>query len=107
MTQNEIDKLQKGINYAYYERSQLVAALSKLFPAFLERHPKSDTAWQDDWRWIVVIDLPTGQACWHIHDSDLHDFNHLCRKDENFYSWDGHTYEDTYKRLAALSVKTV
>src|ERR1700676_4276282 len=47
---------------AYRERDQLVAALSKLFPSSLERHPEEDATWDADWRWIVFFDLPTGQA---------------------------------------------
>ncbi len=35
---------------AYSERNQLVAALSKLLPAWLERHPDDDVDWEDDWR---------------------------------------------------------
>jgi hypothetical protein len=84
---------------AYKERDQLVAALSKLFPASLERHPQNET-WEDDWRWIVFIDLPTGQVSWHIHDSELRDFDHLKRFGER--SWDGHTTPEKYARLGAL-----
>ena len=86
---------------AYAERDRLVCALSKLFPASLERHPDSDTTWDNDWRWIVFIDLPTGQATWHIHDSELAWFNHLPRFTGKV--WDGHTTPEKYARLAALS----
>ncbi len=85
---------------AYRERNALVAALSKLFPAWLERHPHEDTEWEDDWRWIVFISLPTGQVSWHIHDSELSSFRHLWARREG--SWDGHTTEEKYRRLAAL-----
>ncbi len=87
-------------NGAYAERNKLVAALSKLFPSSLERHPESDTAWEDDWRWIVFVDLPTGQASWHIHDSELAMFDHLPRNEGRV--WDGHTTEQKYARLADL-----
>ncbi|MEK9736095.1 MAG: hypothetical protein VW239_02075, partial [Candidatus Nanopelagicales bacterium] len=36
---------------AYEERNRLVAALSSVYPASLERHPDSDETWEDDWRW--------------------------------------------------------
>lgn len=84
---------------AYAERNKLVAALSKLFPASLERH--DGVEWEDDWRWVVFIDLPTGQASWHIHDSELPQFAHLPRQAGR--RWDGHTNEQKYARLAVLS----
>lgn len=87
-------------NQAYAERNKLVAALSKLFPASLERHPDEDTTWEDDWRWIVFIELPTGQATWHIHDSELSLFDHLARNCGQ--KWDGHTTEEKYQRLTNL-----
>jgi hypothetical protein len=86
---------------AYAERDALVCALSKLFPASLERHPESDTTWDNDWRWIVFIDLPTGQATWHIHDSELGWFDHLKRYTGR--QWDGHTTPEKYQRLAAIA----
>lgn len=85
---------------AYAERNQLVAGLSKCFPSSLERHPDDDQTWENDWRWIVFIDLPTGQASWHIHDSELPQFDHLLR--DQGRKWDGHTNEEKYQRLAAL-----
>jgi len=105
--QARIEELEGVKNNAYWERNQLVAALSKLFPASLERHPDSDTAWENDWRWIVMINLPTGQASWHIYDSELPNFNHLHREAENYHSWDGHTTEEKYKRLYAISIKSI
>lgn len=44
---------------AYTERNKLVCALSKIYPAWLERHPDTDVTWEDDWRWIVFIKIPT------------------------------------------------
>ncbi|WP_040891313.1 WDGH domain-containing protein [Zavarzinella formosa] len=101
---DEITALRKAKDAAYSERNKLVAALSKLFPAWLERHP--DSAWEDDWRWIVFLDLPvvsgSGQVSWHIHDSELSQFDHLERRSGN--SWDDHTTEEKYLRLACLRV---
>jgi len=84
---------------AYHERDMLVAALSAIYPSHLCRHPDADADWDDDWRWIVCIHLPTGQATWHIHASELPLFSHLVR-DENH--WDGHTTEEKYRRLLEL-----
>jgi len=97
----EVVRLREQKDGAYAERDNLVCALSKLFPASLERHPDSDTTWEDDWRWIVFIDLPTGQATWHIHDSELAMFDHLPRFIGR--EWDGHTTPQKYLRLAALA----
>lgn len=101
---DEVTALRAAKDGAYAERNKLVAALSKLFPAWLERHPDADTTWEDDWRWIVFINLPngpgSGQVSWHIHDSELIQFDHLSRHSGN--GWDGHTTEEKYLRLACL-----
>ena len=85
------------INAVYRERDQLVAALSKLFPAHLALHDGAD--WEDDWRNIVCVHLPAGQATWHIHDSELPLFGHLVHTAGH---WDGHSTEEKYARLNAL-----
>ena len=98
----EVRRLQLAKNGAYSERNKLVAALSMMFPASLERHPEEDKTWEDDWRWVVYLDLPTGQASWHLHDSEVVQFGHLPRMAGR--KWDGHTTEEKYSRLAKLSV---
>lgn len=109
----EIEELRKSKDQAYWERNQLVAALSKLFPAWLSRHPYDDKNWENDWRWIVFIEIPTmewtgipdnrvdltRQLSWHIHDSELPNFAHLTMK-ENV--WDGHSTEEKYRRLQLI-----
>lgn len=97
--QPAVEETERAKNQAYTERDQLVAAISKCFPSHLCRHPDSDIEWEDDWRWIVCIHLPTGQATWHIHESELPWFSHLERKSNH---WDGHSTEEKYRRLAAL-----
>lgn len=94
----KMPSLKKQKDQAYAERNRLVAALSKLFPASLEKHEGEN--WEDDWRWVVYIDLPTGQASWHIHDSELELFQHLERNMGR--KWDGHSTEEKYKRLEQL-----
>jgi hypothetical protein len=101
--QAENAKLLEIKDLAYSERNKLVCALSKIFPSWMERHPDDDKDWDDDWRWIVFIDAPTGQLSWHIHDSEFSMFVHLRIKDGN--SWDGHTTDEKYNRLQALSGK--
>lgn len=84
---------------AYWERNQLVAVLSKMFPSHLAKHPETDEEWDPKWRTIVVIytyaedaaDIrnlqnnqsveimgrPFYQLTWHIHDNDVPMFDHL------------------------------
>lgn len=80
----------------YDERNRLVAALSKVFPSALEPDPEEPEVW----RWFVRIDLPTGQATWHVHESSLPLFEHLERS--NRRTWDGHSTEEKYRRVAAI-----
>jgi hypothetical protein len=104
-------------DYAYWERNQLVAALSKIYPAWLERHPASDVMWENDWRWIVFIEIPTRelenkyvqggfmmdhtrQLSWHIHDTERDNFYHLEEREGN--SWDGHSNDEKYRRLSRI-----
>lgn len=105
-----VDQLEAQKDGAYKERDMLVALISKVFPSWLERHPESDKDWDDDWRWIVFVELPTGQASWHIHDSELEWFNHCvrCRPELTSHgkpSWDGHTTEEKYKRVMEVKVE--
>jgi hypothetical protein len=90
---------------AYWERNQLLAALSKLMFAWLTKHPKEDKDWDPKWRNIVVIvgikdDFKLIQMTWHIHDDDLPYFSHL--EFDPTFKWDGHTTDEKYDRLAKL-----
>jgi hypothetical protein len=92
---DELEAQHNAKDGAYWERNNLVALLSKVFPA-----GKKKTAiegWPDDWRGCVYIDLPTGQASWHYHDSQAHLFDHL---PEYQGEWDGHTTGEKYERIA-------
>lgn len=99
--QTEADK-----NSAYAERNKLVAALSKLFPASLELAVSGVNEPIDpEWKWVVIIDLPTGQVSWHIKTSEFPMFGHLlCGTGRK---WDGHTTEQKYERLSNLQVQRV
>jgi len=102
---NKLEKIFKKVEGekqgAYQERNLLVSALSKLFPAYIAYHPE-DEEWEDDWRTIIFIDLPTGQVSWHIHDSEKGLFSHL---QETRNDWDGHTTKEKYKRLKKLKAR--
>lgn len=91
------DEMEKRKDGAYLERNQVVQALSKCFPSGVAR--TSIEGWSEDWHGCVYIDLPTGQASWHFHDSQAYLFEHLPPYTK---PWDGHTTEEKYRRLAAL-----
>jgi hypothetical protein len=95
--QERIAELESAKNGAYAERNKLVAFLAALFPSSMERHEGAD--WEDDWRWVVMIDLPAGQVSWHIHDSELPLFAHI--KSQGARRWDGHTNEQKWERVAS------
>jgi len=82
---------------AYLERNQVVAALAKCFPSGVAR--TAIEGWSEDWHGCVYIDLPTGQASWHFHDSQAYLFEGL---PPYTGKWDGHDTPEKYRRLAAL-----
>ena len=84
-------------DFAYWERNQLVLYLTKLFPSWLEIHPREDEKWESDWRNIVFVKFPEGLYSWHIHDSEIPYFKHLKFKEGN--SWDGSTTQEKYDCL--------
>ena len=86
---------------AYFERNQLVAALTKLYPAGIAK--TAIPGWSDDWHGCVYIDLPTGQVSWHFHDSQAALFAHL---PPYVGTWDGHDTPEKYRRLDALPAST-
>ena len=100
-----VSELQSSKDAAYAERDKLVALLASLFPSWIARHPDNE-AWEDDWRWIVFVELPAwGQLSWHIHDSELEMFKKvlLQTKDDPSRPWDGHTTEEKYQRVLGFA----
>lgn len=102
MTVEEAETLQSQKDNAYSERNKCVVGLALLardlgYKVGLARHPESDTEWEDDWRNIVVIELPTGQLTWHFHDSEMHMLYSFTRLEG--HAWDGHTTDEKYRRL--------
>lgn len=109
------EELEKAKDNAYWERNQLVAALSKLFPAWLGKHDEKDKEWEKDWRTIVYIEVPPEvrgnpekdfphQLSWHIHDTDVPMFDHLSYPvfEGKYPYWDGHSTEEKYRRLRKI-----
>jgi len=92
----------KQTNSAYTERNRLVALIASLYPSGIK---KTDIpGWDEEWHGCVYIDLPTGQASWHYHDSEAWMFRHLPRYEGE---WDGHTTEEKYDRVAALELRHI
>lgn len=93
-----------ALDAVYDERNRCVAAMSVMaqllrWPCGLGKHSEQDATWDREWMNIVFIDLPTGQASWHIHDRDLRLFAHLPPYTKQ---WDGHSTAEKYDRLERI-----
>lgn len=101
----ERDELRAAKDGAYNERDRCVAALAwcsyKLgWRVGVGQHDPNDANWDTDWRTIVFIDFPTGQASWHIHDSEVPLVAGLPAYEG---TWDGHSTPEKYARLERLA----
>lgn len=110
----EVEKLQVQVaqleaekNGAYLERNQCVALIARMALHLGRPAGVTKTAidgWDPEWYGCVFVDLPTGQASWHFHDSQAHLFAGLPAW---FGTWDGHTTPQKYERVnAAFEVQT-
>ena len=52
--------------------------------------------WENDWRKVIYLELPTGQISFHIHDSESGMFSFLPKY---FGKWDGHNTDQKWQRL--------
>lgn len=95
---SELEQMRERKDAAYLERNQVVAALAKCFPSGVAR--TAIEGWSEDWHGCVYIDLPTGQASWHFHDSHAYLFDGLPPYTD---TWDGHDTPEKYARLAKLA----
>ena len=93
-----IEKLEAARDGAYIERNRLVAFIAGIYSSGVKK--TVIPGWDEAWHGCVYIDLPTGQASWHFHDSEAHLFAHLPPYDGE---WDGHTTEEKYERLVFAS----
>jgi hypothetical protein len=100
--QDALSDLRKRKDDAYEERNRVVVLLARMaivlgWKAGVGTHEdKPGEEWESDWRSIVCIELPTGQASWHLHDSHKHLLTGLPRYEAK---WDGHTTGEKYRRL--------
>ena len=82
----------------YRERAHLVAHLaSQYFSAIAYNDPN-----EPDWP-VIYIQTPAGQLSWHLSPDDLDLFDHVIRVTPESITWDGHTTEEKYRRLAKLT----
>lgn len=88
---DEIERLRADKDGAYHERNMLVALLARIYPSGIKR--TEIEGWDPEWHGCVYIELPTGQASWHYHDSEAHLFVDLPSYEGE---WDGHTAEEKY-----------
>lgn len=92
------------IDVAYRERNRVVAAMVRLANgagcrAWIALHELGQD-WPPEWRYVVYVELPTGQVSWHIHERERPLFGYL-RLAKYAPRWDGHTTAEKYDRLAA------
>lgn len=80
----------------YRERAHLVAHLAARYPSTIGLTDPSAPDWA-----VVTIETPAGQMCWHIATDDYDLFEHVERSLDA--RWDGHTTEEKYERLRALT----
>ncbi len=95
-----VEALKDSQDGAYLERNRVVAALARLFPSGTRRTVID--GWDEEWFGCVYIDLPTGQASWHYHDSQAGLFAGL---PEYAGEWDGHDTPEKYQRVAELAAR--
>ena len=93
-TRGEIRRIAKERDGAYRERAQMAVALARLFPSWVD----IDLG-ESDWL-VLYVQLPTGQVSWHFSPSDRDLLDGITVGGE---TWDGHTTEEKYARLAQLS----
>lgn len=88
---------EQELRAVYRERAHLVAHLASEYQSSLD-YSDPDTP---DWA-VVIVQLPTGQLSWHIAPDDVDLFAPLALHDKAMV-WDGHSTEEKYARLDALT----
>lgn len=90
----------QGIGTVYTERAHLTALLAAQYPSVIVEG--ADPA-APDWP-VLYVNLPTGQASWHVSPADLTIFAHVSRVTApEGPVWDGHTNDQKYERISRLA----
>ena len=92
-----IRRTEAALNAAYRERAHLVALLAALWPSHI-----GVTDPTTDWP-VVTVELPTGQACWHVSPNDVDLFGHVEPTPRYARGWDGHSTEEKYERVDQIT----
>lgn len=100
--EQEIARFRALKNDAFHERNQLVALISKIYPAKLGKDESGQSILEN----VVYIDLPTGQASWHITKDEIDLFAHLSKAGDDQSIWDGHTKQEKIERVNTVSAET-
>ncbi|AWN05286.1 hypothetical protein SEA_IBANTIK_64 [Streptomyces phage Ibantik] len=79
----------------YRERAHLLAHLAAIYPSRLIRGADPQ---EPDWP-VLFVELPGGQATWHISPDDLDLFQYVSDEESDWAVWDGHSTEEKYRRL--------
>lgn len=91
------------LDRVYSERNKCVALIAQLAKMLgmncgIKIHQGEN--WEEDWRHIFFLDLPSGQVSWHLHDSELENFPTLRPYTE---AWDEHDTNEKYRRVIAFA----
>lgn len=98
-----VEMVEKSVlNAVYTERNKCVSLLVKMalqlgLHAGIGLHEdREGEAWDEDWRYIAFIDLPSGQVSWHLHDSEMEWFEGIPTYTG---AYDGHSFTEKYERV--------
>ncbi|MEV5140351.1 hypothetical protein AB0K71_05920 [Streptomyces syringium] len=82
----------------YRERAHLIAHLAALHPSHIGHTDPNAPDWA-----VVIIETPSGQLSWHIAERDLDLVEHVMPTNRICRGWDGHTTDEKYERIRALT----
>jgi hypothetical protein len=99
ITDADLDELYNALDGAYRERAHLVAHLAALYPAHIGHTDPNAPDWP-----VLIIETPAGQMSWHFAERDLDLVGHVQPTEAEHRGWDGHSTEEKYERLRALTV---
>ncbi|KAB7839476.1 hypothetical protein [Streptomyces mobaraensis] len=108
LNDDALDKLYARLEVAeaerdtvYRERAHLVAHLAALHPAHIGYTDPNAPDWA-----VVILETPAGQLSWHIAERDMGLFEHVEPTNRICRTWDGHTTDEKYARLRALTASS-
>lgn len=88
------------VDALYRDRAHLLALLALNYPAYIAHSDQANPNWP-----VLTLDLPTGQANWHLAARDLDLFPHVRREPDAELAaeaYDGHTTDQKHGRIVEL-----